>query len=57
MARQRLGISDIDEAGEQLECILEASARSQAALHPESKDAGCLAVHVLLYQGVVLVVG
>jgi hypothetical protein len=55
VAGQCLAIADIDQAGDQLQRILELAATDAAALDTEVKDAGCTATHVFLNQGVVLV--
>ena len=53
--RAGLGVTDIDQAQDQPERVVEAHPGVSSALDAEAQDAGGLAVHVALGQLVVLV--
>src|SRR5581483_1378202 len=57
MAGQRLGVADIDEAGDQLQRVVESLARLHAALDAEGEQRGGVAVQILLHQRVIGAIG
>ena len=60
VAGQRFVVADVDQSGEQLQGVLEASpglATAALTLDAEGKHAGSAAAHIFLHQGVIGVIG